>query len=108
VQAARALKHRAWITNNSAEGLEPDHLYTTASRYYERRMRMFKAMDFDEMLRAVEELLATSKEALEIARRYHEHLLVDEFQARPLFECCDQHPVAEFINVQFLEEQTKQ
>lgn len=55
---------------------------TTANRYFERRMSLFGAMDYDEMLSAAERLLQENEQAREIARRYHAHVLVDEFQVQ--------------------------
>jgi superfamily I DNA/RNA helicase len=80
MQIAAALNYRSFEKRQGAEGLAPNMFNSTANRYFEQRMKLFGAMDYDEMLSAAENLLATNERALELARRYHAHVLVDEFQ----------------------------
>ena len=68
------------------QGLEPETFQTVANKYYDARMKLLGALDFDEMLALVEHLLDTNVEACGIARKMYQHLLVDEFQV------CSQAP----------------
>lgn len=54
-----------------------------ANRYYEARMKLLGALDFDEMLTKAEEVLEANEDARGIARNMYQHLLVDEFQVEP-------------------------
>ena len=82
VQVVAALKYRGFEKRQGAEGMAEEMFNTRANRYFEQRMTLFGAMDYDEMLSAAERLLAENTQAREIARRYHAHLLVDEFQVQ--------------------------
>lgn len=86
VQSRSALHYRSFEKKQGAEGLAPDLFNSLVNRCYEQRMKLFKAMDFDEMLSVAENLLATNEQARELARKNHAHVLVDEFQVCPSYE----------------------
>lgn len=91
MQTTAALKYREFEKRQAAEGMSPNMFNSTANLYFEQRMNMFEAMDYDEMLSRAERLLATNERAKELARRYHAHVLVDEFQVlstTSLKRCC--------------------
>jgi hypothetical protein len=85
MQAMAALRARAWAAKTNASGLEPEDFCKGACRCYMERMKQLGAMDFDEMISLAERTMDRSQEARDLARRMHQHLLVDEFQVRRSF-----------------------
>eukprot|EP00892_Ulva_mutabilis_P005399 jgi/Ulvmu1/3230/UM015_0271.1 len=80
LQTNAMLEFRSWIRKNNAEGLEPETFQLVANRYYDDRMKLLGALDFDEMLAMAERILESNTELRSIARSVYQHLLVDEFQ----------------------------
>ena len=88
LQAKAVLKGRTWFQTHEASDHEPPGRNKAASDIYAQRMRDFKAVDFDEMVDLTVRTLAESPESLEVARRMHQYILVDEFQARRTASPC--------------------
>lgn len=87
LQARVVLKSRQWYSKHQATDHWPPCAAKSACALYSQRMVALHAIDFDEMVELTVKIFKTSPKALAIARKAHQHLLVDEFQVRVLSAC---------------------